>query len=264
MNDRSPMNAGTERLTGRIVIVTGAASRSGIGFATARRIGAERAIVILTDLNGLDVEARAAELRSMGIAAEGIAQDVTDEQGWSDLIADVVDRHGRLDGLVNNAGIVILAPVGELSLDDWNKQVDVNMTSVFLGCRAAMGHMRRIGNGGAIVNVSSVAGLVGMRRTAAYSASKGGVRLMSKSLALEGAPDAIRVNSVHPGVIETDIQNGARSGSPSDSAAIAAAIPLGHTGRPDYLADAIAFLLSSDAAYITGTELIVDGGLTAQ
>lgn len=145
----------------------------------------------------------------------------------------------------------------------WHRQIEVNLTSVYLGSRRLIGHFRAHG-GGAIVNVSSAAGIVGMRRCTAYAASKGGVRLMTKTLALECGLDNIRVNSVHPGVTETDIQKVARADAAGDSSAIAAAVPLGRTAEPDELGSAIAFLLSDDASYITGTELIVDGGLTAQ
>jgi NAD(P)-dependent dehydrogenase (short-subunit alcohol dehydrogenase family) len=252
------------RFAEKVVLITGAASRAGIGFAAAKRVVAEGAKVVLTDVDGEGACRRALELAGTAHQAVGLRHDVADEAGWDTIIAAAVERFGRLDGLVNNAGIVVLDAVEDVRLEDWRRQIDVNLTGAFLGCRAAIRQMRLQGEGGAIVNVSSVAGLVGMRRTSGYAASKGGLRLMTKTLALEGAPDGIRVNSVHPGVIETDIQEGARSGSPADSAAIAAAIPLGRTGAADYLGSAIAFLLSDDAAYITGTELVVDGGLTAQ
>lgn len=254
----------TTRMAGRVAIVTGAASPRGIGFATAARLCGEGARVVLTDIDGEGAAARAAELAAQGAQALGLGHDVASESGWDTIIAATLAAFGRIDALVNNAGIVTLALVEDATLADWDRQIATNLTGTFLGCRAAMRQMRQQGGGGAVVNVSSVAGLVGMRRTSGYAASKGGVRLLSKTLALEGAADGIRVNSVHPGVIETDIQAGARGSDPSASAAIAAAIPLGQTGQPAHLAAAIAFLLSDDAAYITGTELVVDGGLTAQ
>ncbi|MFA7441342.1 MAG: SDR family NAD(P)-dependent oxidoreductase [Sphingomonadaceae bacterium] len=262
--NRIKSDGGAGRLAGRVLIVTGAASEAGIGFASARRCAAEGATLILTDLDKDKVEARAASLRAEGFVAEGHAQDVTSEQGWDQLISVVVNHHGRIDGLVNNAGIVVLAPVQDLAMDAWERQINVNLTSVFLGCRAVIRQMRQQGQGGSIVNISSTAGLVGMPRTTAYAASKGGVRLMSKALAIEWAAEGIRVNSVHPGVIETEIQNTARSGAAPESITIANSIPMRHTGRAGHVADAVAFLLSTDADYVTGTELVVDGGLTAQ
>ena len=252
------------RFAGKSVLVTGAASPNGIGFATALRLVAEGARVTLTDIDGDGAARRASELRSQGFEALGLAHDVSDEARWEAVIGAVVDGFGSLDGLVNNAGISLLDPVERVSLEVWNRQIDVNLTSVFLGCRAAIARMRAQGHGGAIVNVSSVAGLIGMRRTAAYSASKGGVRLLSKTLALEVAAENIRVNSVHPGVCETDIQIGVRQSGPDASGKVAASIPMGRIGEPRHMGAAIAFLLSDDADYITGAELAIDGGLTAQ
>ncbi|WP_232476317.1 SDR family NAD(P)-dependent oxidoreductase [Flavisphingomonas formosensis] len=255
-------NPSADRLAGRAVIVTGAASPAGIGFAAARRLAAEGTRLCLTDIDGTAVAARAEELRSEGADAFGLAQDVRDEAGWDAVMGRTVGAYGALDGLVNNAGIVVLALVEQLSIEDWRRQIDVNLTSCFLGCRAAFRHFGP--RGGAIVNISSISGLVGSNRTAAYAASKGGIRLMTKSLAIEGGPRNIRVNSVHPGVTETDMQTIARADATGDSAAIAEAIPLRRTTGPDAIAAAIAFLLSSDGDYVTGTELVIDGGLTAQ
>jgi NAD(P)-dependent dehydrogenase (short-subunit alcohol dehydrogenase family) len=251
------------RFAGKTVLVTGAASPRGIGFASARRIGEEGGRLILTDLDLEQLERRVADLAATGVEAIAVGHDVADAGGWKDAVAKGIERFGRIDGLVNNAGITVLAMVEALEPEMWRRQIDVNLTSVYLGCRQLIAHFREHG-GGAIVNVSSVAGMVGMRRCTAYSASKGGVRLMTKALALECAPDAIRVNSVHPGVVETDIQKVARADASGDSVAIAAAVPLGRTAQAHELGAAIAFLLSDDASYITGTELVVDGGLTAQ
>jgi NAD(P)-dependent dehydrogenase (short-subunit alcohol dehydrogenase family) len=251
------------RFKGKTVIVTGAASAKGIGFASARRIAREGGQVVLTDLDGEALAARVADIEALGGVALAVPHDVTQEAEWAEVLSRSTVRFGPVHGLVNNAGITVLAVIEALDPAMWHRQIEVNMTSVYLGCRLLIGHFRENG-GGAIVNVSSVAGLVGMRRTAAYAASKGGVRLMTKTLALECGTDGIRVNSVHPGVVETDIQKVARRDASGDSAAIAAAIPLGRTAVADELGAAVAFLLSDDASYITGTELAVDGGLTAQ
>jgi NAD(P)-dependent dehydrogenase (short-subunit alcohol dehydrogenase family) len=251
------------RFAGRTVLVTGAASARGIGFATAKRVGQEGGRLILTDLDGDGLEARVADLAAIGTPAIAVRHDVTDAADWEAVVDLGIARFGRIDGLVNNAGITVLALVEAMEPAMWHRQIEVNLTSVYLGSRRLIGHFRAHG-GGAIVNVSSAAGIVGMRRCTAYAASKGGVRLMTKTLALECGLDNIRVNSVHPGVTETDIQKVARADAAGDSSAIAAAVPLGRTAEPDELGSAIAFLLSDDASYITGTELIVDGGLTAQ
>lgn len=251
------------RFAGRTVLITGAASARGIGFATAKRVGQEGGRLILTDLDGDGLEARVADLAAIGAPAIAVRHDVTDAADWEAVVDLGIARFGRIDGLVNNAGITVLALVEAMEPAMWHRQIEVNLTSVYLGSRRLIGHFRAHG-GGAIVNVSSAAGIVGMRRCTAYAASKGGVRLMTKTLALECGLDNIRVNSVHPGVTETDIQKVARADAAGDSSAIAAAVPLGRTAEPDELGSAIAFLLSDDASYITGTELIVDGGLTAQ
>ncbi len=251
------------RFAGKTVLVTGAASARGIGFATAKRVSEEGGKLILTDLDEDGLAARVADLAAFGVEALSVRHNVTDARDWDAVLAEGINRFGRIDGLVNNAGITILARVEDLDPIQWHRQIEVNLTSVYLGCRLLIAHFRDRG-GGAIVNVSSAAGLVGMRRCTAYSASKGGVRLMTKTLALECGPDNIRVNSVHPGVTETDMQKVARADASGDSKATAAAVPLGRTAEPYELGAAIAFLLSDDASYITGTELIVDGGLTAQ
>ena len=251
------------RFEGKTILVTGAASVKGIGFATAKRVAREGGRLVLTDLDEAGLADRVADLEALGTQVVSQVQNVAEEASWQMVIDAGVTRFGRIDGLVNNAGITVLAPVELLDLTMWDQQISVNLTSVYLGCRAMIGHFR-VHGGGSIVNVSSVAGLVGMRRCTAYSASKGGVRLMTKTLALECAPDGIRINSVHPGVVETDMQKVARKDASGDSMAIAAAIPMGRTGMADELGAGIAFLLSDDASYITGTELIVDGGLTAQ
>jgi NAD(P)-dependent dehydrogenase (short-subunit alcohol dehydrogenase family) len=248
-------------MDGKVAIVTGAASAGGLGFATARRLAREGARVVLTDIDGDAVAARAAEL---GDAAIGLAQDVTDAAGWDRIVAAAVDRFGRVDILVNNAGIAVLRTVDELDPADWHRQIEVNLTSVYLGSRAMLARLRAQGGGGAIVNLSSIAGLVGVAGTGAYAASKGGVRALSKVIALEGAKEGIRCNSIHPGMIATDMMKTSVSDNPDEHAALTAVIPMGRLGEADDIAATIAFLASDDGKYITGAELVVDGGLTAQ
>lgn len=199
-----------------------------------------------------------------GGEARAFHQDVVDEAGWQSVIAATEEAFGQLDVLVNNAGIEVLMPVSEMTLADWNRQIDVNLTSVFLGCKYGMEAMRRSG-GGSIVNLSSVAGLIGLQTCVAYGAAKGGVRLMTKSIALEGAADEIRCNSVHPGVIWTNMQKRATGASEASEVNVSPArVPLGRAGTPKDIADAILYLASDEANYVTGAEIVVDAGMTAQ
>ncbi|EJU10518.1 SDR family NAD(P)-dependent oxidoreductase [Novosphingobium resinovorum] len=250
-------------MTSKTIIVTGAASAGGLGFATARLLARQGHAVTLTDLDGDAAAVRAEELRAEGLTATGLAQDVTDEAGWAALIAQVSGETGRIDGLVNNAGIAVLKWTADLDSAAWDRQIDVNLKSVYLGCRAVLPVMEAQGSG-SIVNLSSIAGLVGVAGASAYAASKGGVRLYSKALALEVAAKGIRVNSVHPGVIWTEMQKVAIEDNPDQYDAINAAIPMKRMGEPDDIGEMIAFLISDRAKYVTGGEFVVDGGLTAQ
>lgn len=250
-------------MTQKSIIVTGAASAGGLGFATARLLAREGHAVTLTDLDGDNAAARAEELRAQGLTATGLAQDVTDEAGWIALTQRVKNETGRIDGLVNNAGIAVLKWTADLDVDAWDRQINVNLKSVYLGCRAVLPVMQAQA-AGSIVNLSSIAGLVGIPGASAYAASKGGVRLYSKALALEVAKQGIRVNSVHPGVIWTDMQKVAIEDNPDQYDAINASIPMGRMGEPDDIGNMIAFLISDRAKYVTGGEFVVDGGLTAQ
>lgn len=250
-------------MTSKTIIVTGAASAGGLGFATARLLARQGHAVTLTDLDGDAAAVRAEELRAEGLTATGLGQDVTDEAGWAALIAQVSGETGRIDGLVNNAGIAVLKWTADLDSAAWDRQIDVNLKSVYLGCRAVLPVMEAQGSG-SIVNLSSIAGLVGVAGASAYAASKGGVRLYSKALALEVAAKGIRVNSVHPGVIWTEMQKVAIEDNPDQYDAINAAIPMKRMGEPDDIGEMIAFLISDRAKYVTGGEFVVDGGLTAQ
>jgi len=252
------------RVDGKIAIVTGAASNPGLGRTTALALAREGARLVLTDIDSEGAEATARAIRDSGGEAIAAAQDVTSEAAWETVIAMTIEAFGRLDVLVNNAGIAILKPIQALSLADWNRQIEVNLTSVFLGCKHGLAAMRRTG-GGSIINLSSVAGLVGLKTCAAYGASKGGVRLLSKTVAIEGAPDNVRCNSVHPGMIWTNMQ--AQATGTSDQAEAergASGIPLGRIGTPDDIANCILYLASDESNYVTGAEFTIDAGMTAQ
>jgi len=251
-------------LRGKTALVTGAASAGGLGFAAARLMARQGASLFLTDLDADAVAARAEDLRREGHQANAMAQDVTDEAGWAAVIEAVVGAYGRLDILVNNAGIAVLRPMSAMTKADWDRQISVNLDSVYLGTKAGVDQMRKQGSGGSIVNMSSVAGLVGVEGTAAYAASKGGVRLFSKSVALETAKDNIRVNTVHPGMIWTDMQKVAIADNKEVFDQITAAVPMGRMGEPEDIGAMVAFLASDDAKYITGAEFTVDGGMVAQ
>lgn len=253
-------------LDGRIALVTGASR--GIGAATARALAAQGAKVVVTDLAA--PEALATEIG--GLAR---TQDVTSEADWAATMAWIKAEAGGLDILVNNAGLFLMKPITETSLEDWKRLHAVNVEGVFLGTRAAIPLLAeraaRWPGGAAIVNLSSMAGLVGAAGAACYNASKGAVRLFTKGAALELAPARIRVNSVHPGVIETTMGNevvhgvSTLSGMGENEARVQTAgmHPLGHMGQPQNVADAIVFLASDKAAFMTGSELVVDGGVTA-
>jgi NAD(P)-dependent dehydrogenase (short-subunit alcohol dehydrogenase family) len=260
------------RLEGRIALVTGAAS--GIGRACARTLAREGAKVVMTDMQDAKGEAVAAEIEAADGSAVFLHHDVTSEDAWVDVIAEVSRRHGRLDILVNNAGIAITCPsITEMSLADFKRQQAVNVEGVFLGLKHGIPLMRRSGEGGSIINLSSVAGLKGATTLAAYSATKGAVRLLTKAVALEcgEAHDKIRVNSVHPGVIDTAIWEGMHhvptkgaNGLADLDAITRRGVPLGYTGQPEDIADGVLWLASDESRYVTGTELVIDGGLNAR
>ena len=257
------------QLDGKIALVTGGAS--GIGAACARRFAAEGATVVITDVQDHLGEALAAEI---GGAARFLHHDVTSEAAWIETIATVKRDFGRLDILVNNAGIAIASPsVTSMSLADFQRQQAVNVDGVFLGCKHALPLMREAGNGGSIVNMSSVAGLKGSPTLAAYSATKGAVRLFTKAVALEcgAAKDGVRVNSVHPGIIETPIWGGivgqdpSGTNAPPDLDALSTmAVPLGVKGLPEDIAAGVLWLASEESRYVTGLELVIDGGLSVR
>jgi NAD(P)-dependent dehydrogenase (short-subunit alcohol dehydrogenase family) len=253
-------------LAGRIALVTGASR--GIGEATARALAAAGAKVAVTDLAA--PEALAAQIG--GLAR---AQDVTSETGWDTTIDWLRTEFGGLDLLVNNAGRFLMKPITETTLDEWRGLQAVNVDAIFLGTRAAIPLLAERASkwvgGTAIVNLSSIAGLIGSANIVCYNATKGAVRLLTKGAAMELAPKGIRVSSVHPGVIETAmgddlIQRAAtlsNIGEKEMRAAMTQMTPLGRMGLPGHVADTIVFLASDRAAFMTGSELVVDGGATA-
>jgi NAD(P)-dependent dehydrogenase (short-subunit alcohol dehydrogenase family) len=259
------------RVRGKVALITGGAS--GIGRGCAETLAAEGAVTVITDVQDDKGAEVVAAIEKAGGKAEYLRHDVTDEAAWEGVIGQVKDRHGRLDILVNNAGIGIGGSILEMTLADWRRQTAVNLDGVFLGVKHAIPLMRASGDGGSIVNMSSVAGLKGAATLAGYCATKGGVRLFTKAVAMEcaNAKDGIRVNSVHPGIIETpiwlSITNTANPGAnaPPDLDALSAmAVPLGMKGLPQDIANGVLWLASDESRYVTGAELVIDGGLTVR
>jgi 3(or 17)beta-hydroxysteroid dehydrogenase len=263
------------RIAGKVAIVTGAAS--GIGRAGALALAREGAAVVVTDRAFPGVEATASSIADAGGNAIALKHDVGEEEDWDFVVAQTLEEFGRLDILVNNAGLGAGGSLLETTLGEWRSLMRVNLDGVFLGTKAAVGAMRgRPEEAGlaSIVNISSVLGLVGGIEVAAYSASKGAVRLFTKAVALECAAKnwRIRVNSIHPGYIWTPmVEAGAarraqRMGTdPATARAwIEAQHPLGRLGVPDDIANGIVYLASDESAFMTGAELVLDGGYTAR
>ncbi len=253
------------RVDDKVALITGGAS--GIGRATAELMAREDAMVVLTDVQdeaGADVAATIADAGGM-VAYHH--HDVTDEAVWIKIIEEVRAEYGRLDILVNNAGISGASgvPVEEIALESWRGTMSVNLDGVFLGVKHGVVAMTE--GGGSIINTSSILGFVGLPFTSAYSASKGGVRLLSKAVAMECAARGlkIRVNSVHPGFIDTPMVGGAiQKGGPERREAILSSQPTGEMGRPEDIAEGILYLASDAAKFVTGSELVIDGGYLAR
>ena len=261
-------------LSGKVALVTGAAR--GIGAATAELLAEAGASVVLGDVLGDALQATAARIAAKGYRAKAVVQDVTDEAGWESVIEDTVREFGGLDVLVNNAGIEETVFLTDIVAADVERLLAVNVTGTLLGHKHAIRAMRpggAAGRGGSIVNLSSVAGIIGSPALAVYSASKGAVRLLTKSAAVECGRlgYGIRVNSVHPGLIDTAMGNKlladyVKLGVFPDAAAATVEFekshPIGRTGVPADIAGAVLFLVSDLASFITGHDLVVDGGMT--
>ncbi len=241
------------RLDGKVCLVTGAAR--GQGACEARLFAQEGAKVWLTDVLDDEGEAVAADI---GGTYRNL--DVTDEHAWREVVDELVRGHGRIDVLVNNAGIYSVGRHFEIDVDDFNRVMDVNCLGVFLGMRAVSPLMREAGSG-SIVNVSSIAGIVGGANAFAYFTSKWAVRGMTKAAAVENARRGVRVNSIHPGVIETDMLQEVPGND--DAARMVRGVPLGRMAQPEEVARLALFLASDESSYCTGSEFVVDGGVTA-
>jgi len=251
-------------LSDKVCLVTGAASNPGLGHSIAHCMAAEGAIVVATDVDADGAAATVTSITEAGGSAVSWRQDVTDPEAWEATMGRIRDDYGRLDAAVNNAGIAVLKPLEDITLDDYNRQMVVNMTSVFLGTQSAVALMRETGTKGSIINMSSVAALVGVIGVTAYAASKGGVLGFTKAVAAETAAQGIRCNTIHPGMIATNMNKQAAVENTDEYDALTSAIPMGYMGPPKTIGDAALFLASDLSSYITGTQLVVDGGMINQ
>ena len=249
------------RLEGKVAIITGGAR--GQGAAEARMFAREGAKVVFGDILDDDGRKVEAEINEAGGEATYVTLDVTDEDSWNDAVQATVSSYGKVDILVNNAGIVSWNAGDDATVEEWDKVMDVNAKGVFLGTRAVVPEMRKAG-GGSIINISSISGMVGQANIhPGYNASKGAVRILTKSTAIQYAGDGIRCNSIHPGPIKTEMT---RRGweDPERLALTEQRTPLGRYADPDEIAFGVLFLASDESSFMTGSEMVIDGGLTAQ
>lgn len=247
------------RVQGKVILVTGGAM--GMGQSHSELLALQGAWVFVADMNTEKGQATVESIRKRGGKADFLALDVTKQAEWDAAVGQIIERAGRIDVLVNNAGILILKPVQDTSIEEWDRIFDVNARGVFIGTRTVIPFMRQAG-GGTIVNVSSIYGLVGAPGASAYEASKGAVRLFTKSCAVDLAPFNIRVNSVHPGVIETQMTRDMLA-DPVIRSALLGPTLLKRPAQPIEVSQAVLFLASDESSFVHGAELVVDGGYTA-
>jgi cyclopentanol dehydrogenase len=255
------------RLEGKVALISGAASGvegelMGFGGAAARLFAKEGAKVVLTDINEDSGQKTAAQINELGGEAMFLRLDVTNEQDWIDAIRATVSSYGRLDILVNNAGTGARHNVEDTTEEVWDTQMNIHAKGAFLGTKHAIPEMRKVG-GGSIINVSSIYGLVGSNSSTAYHAAKGAIRLFTKSAAIQYAKGNIRVNSVHPGYAATPLTQRGYS-DPEYLEDIRSRIPIGRVGTADDIAYGMLYLASDESSFVTGSELVIDGGTTAQ
>ncbi len=249
-----------KRLEGRVALVTGAAS--GIGAATAHRLADEGAAVMLTDIQDEAGDLVAKDIVDHGGRASYLHHDVSSEEEWTTAVTRTLETYGRLDVLVNNAGMGDLATIEETTVEDWQRTIGIDQTGVFLGMKSAAAALKESGHG-SVINISSIFGTSGGFGTSpAYHAAKGAVRTLTKNVALHWAPEGVRVNSIHPGFIDTPILDQVR-GTEFEKVMVDLT-PLARLGRPEEIAAGVAYLASDDAGFVTGSELYIDGGFIAR
>ena len=251
------------RLAGKVALITGGAR--GMGAAEARIFAREGAKAVIADILADEGGRVAAMINDAGGDAVFVRLDVTRREDWDAAISATVERFGKLDILVNNAGIGIGGAIEDMSEATWDAVMDVNAKGVFLGTKAAAARMRRQGTGGSIINISSISGMIGQTQVnAGYNASKGAVRIFTKSAALQFAADGIRVNSIHPGPIQTAMTKDSWENAERDGDfALTDSAPMGRFGKPEEVAFGALYLASDESSYVTGAELVIDGGYTA-
>ena len=249
------------RLDGKVAIISGGAR--GQGATEARMFAREGAKVVIGDLLDKEGKQVEAQINESGGEATYVHLDVTQEDDWRSAVETAVSRYGKLDILVNNAGILIRKGLEETTVEDWDRIMGVNAKGVFLGTKHAIPAMRRAG-GGSIINISSTAGLVGSPNgSPSYTATKGAVRLLTKSTAIQYAKEGIRCNSVHPGPIDTDMIRDTMS-DPARLEQRMQRLPMGRVGTSEDIAYGVLYLASDESSFVTGSELVIDGGTTAQ
>jgi cyclopentanol dehydrogenase len=248
------------RLENKVAFITGGAR--GMGAVEAKLFAQEGAKVVIADVLEEEGRKTEAEISEAGGECLFVRLDVTSEAEWQQAVADTVARFGKLDILINNAGIYRTHRVEETTVEEWDQVLDINGKGVFLGTKHAIPEMRKAG-GGSIINISSVAGLVGSQESSAYNASKGAVRLLTKSTAVQYAREGIRANSIHPGTIET-LMTAEMLSQEAYRQDRLDRTPLGRLGQPEDVAFGALYLASDEASFVTGSELVIDGGRTAE